>query len=50
MGKRVRSLRDISQIAVMGGELIGHGIAQVFAQNDYFVTLYDLNRPILEKA
>lgn len=29
---------------------MGHGIAQVFAQKDYSVTLYDLNRTILERA
>jgi len=50
MSERVRSLRDISQIAVIGAGLMGHGIAQVFSQNNYFVTLYDLGRPILEKA
>jgi 3-hydroxybutyryl-CoA dehydrogenase len=50
MGERTRSLGDISQISVIGAGLMGHGIAQVFAQNNYFVTLHDLDRPILEKA
>jgi len=43
-------LREIGQIAVVGAGLMGHGIALVFAQKDYSVTLYDINRPILERA
>ena len=43
-------LGEIRQITVMGAGLMGHGIAQVFAQKDYSVTLYDLNRTILERA
>ena len=50
MGERVRSSGDIRQIAVIGGGLMGHGIAQAFAQKDYSVTLYDLNRTLLERA
>jgi 3-hydroxybutyryl-CoA dehydrogenase len=43
-------LGEIRQITVMGAGLMGHGIAQVFAQKDYSVTLYDLNHTILERA
>jgi 3-hydroxybutyryl-CoA dehydrogenase len=43
-------LRDIKQIAVVGAGLMGHGIAQSFAQKAYSVTLYDLNESILERA
>lgn len=43
-------LKDVRQITVVGGGLMGHGIAQTFAQKDYFVTLYDLNHPILERS
>jgi 3-hydroxybutyryl-CoA dehydrogenase len=43
-------LKDVKQIAVVGAGLMGHGIAQAFAQKDYSVTLYDLNRSILERA
>jgi 3-hydroxybutyryl-CoA dehydrogenase len=43
-------LREIRQIAVIGAGLMGHGIAQAFAQKDYSVTLYDLKDSILETA
>jgi 3-hydroxybutyryl-CoA dehydrogenase len=43
-------LREIKQIAVVGAGLMGHGIAQSFAQKAYSVTLYDLNNSILERA
>ena len=43
-------LKDVRQITVVGVGLMGHGIAQTFAQKDYFVTLYDLNRSILERS
>lgn len=43
-------MREIEKIAVVGAGLMGHGIAQSFAQKGYAVTLYDLNRSILEKA
>lgn len=41
---------EIKQVAVVGAGLMGHGIAQSFAQKGYPVTLYDLNHYILEKA
>ncbi|HTB52788.1 MAG TPA: 3-hydroxyacyl-CoA dehydrogenase NAD-binding domain-containing protein [Ferruginibacter sp.] len=37
-------------IAVIGAGTMGNGIAHVFAQNDYKVTLIDINAPQLEKA
>ena len=43
-------LSGIRQIAVIGAGLMGHGIAQAFAQKDYSVTLYDLNVSILKTA
>lgn len=43
-------VREIKQIAVVGAGLMGHGIAQSFAQKTYLVTLYDLNDTILERA
>jgi 3-hydroxybutyryl-CoA dehydrogenase len=43
-------LKEIKQITVVGAGLMGHGIAQSFAQKTYPVTLYDLNGSILERA
>lgn len=43
-------LKDVRQITVVGVGLMGHGIVQTFAQKDYFVTLCDLNRSILERS
>ncbi len=45
---RVRKLP--TQVAVIGAGLMGHGIAQAFAQKDNPVTLYDLHPLILDKA
>ena len=50
MNEWAEKLREIRQISVMGAGLMGHGIAQAFAQKDYSVTLYDLNHSILERA
>jgi 3-hydroxybutyryl-CoA dehydrogenase len=47
---RESGLEIIKHVAVIGAGLMGHGIAQVFAQKDYLVTLYDLNHIILGKA
>ncbi len=38
------------KITVIGAGLMGHGIAQVFAQNGYPVTLMDLNEEFLANA
>ena len=41
---------DINQVAVIGAGLMGHGIAQAFAQKEFKVALYDLTDLILEKS
>ena len=41
---------DQKKIAVIGGGTMGNGIAHVFAQNGYSVTLIDVNENILNKA
>jgi len=43
-------LDKIQEIAVIGCGLMGHGIAQTFAQKGYSVTMYDTHHSILEKA
>jgi 3-hydroxybutyryl-CoA dehydrogenase len=48
--KDAMGCQPLAEVAVIGSGLMGHGIAQVFAQKDYSVTLYDLNPFILEKA
>lgn len=40
----------IKNITVLGAGIMGHGIAQVFAQADYPVQLYDLGEEPLRKA
>ena len=44
------NLKEIHNIAVLGGGLMGHGIAQSFAMGGYPVTLYDIQESILETA
>lgn len=44
------TLREITKIAIVGAGLMGHGIAQSFAQRGYTVILYDLNQKILNRA
>lgn len=44
------TLDHIKTVAVAGAGAMGAGIAQVFAQAGYSVTLYDLSTPQLEKA
>jgi len=41
---------DQNKIAVIGGGTMGNGIAHVFAQNGYAVTLIDVNEDILTSA
>jgi len=41
---------NIKKVAVIGGGVMGHGIAQVFAQRGYNVALYDIDDAILQKA
>lgn len=46
----MKNSNDIKNIAVIGAGTMGLGIAQVFAQANFKVVLYDLNESILEKA
>ena len=39
---------DFKNISVLGGGLMGHGIALKFAQNNYQVTVYDLDQGVLK--
>ncbi len=41
---------DINKILVLGAGVMGHGIAQLFAQHDYSVTLVDTSQEVLDKA
>jgi len=43
-------LSDIKRVAVVGSGTMGNGIAQVFAQNGYYVHLVDLDKGLLEKG
>lgn len=42
--------QKINHVAVVGGGLMGSGIAQVSAQSGYQVTIVDQNEKILSKA
>jgi 3-hydroxybutyryl-CoA dehydrogenase len=44
------TVAEIRNIAVLGAGLMGHGIAQVFAQKGYPVKLYDVDPAMLQKA
>jgi len=54
MGKEVENKKavgaTIQNVAVIGSGLMGHGIAQVFAQGGCSVTINDVNEEILEEA
>lgn len=41
---------EIINIGILGAGLMGHGIAQVFAQAGYSVSIYDADKTILAKA
>ncbi len=41
---------EIKNISVIGAGTMGNGIAHVFAQNGFAVTLVDINAGQLEKA
>jgi 3-hydroxybutyryl-CoA dehydrogenase len=41
---------DIKQVGVIGAGTMGNGIAQVFAQSGFAVTLVDVAAPMLERA
>lgn len=49
-GQELKTLSEIKQVAIVGAGLMGHGIAQSFAQKGYPVTLYDIHSSILERA
>ncbi len=38
------------KISIIGAGVMGHGIAQLFAMNDFNVSLVDINEEILKKA
>jgi 3-hydroxybutyryl-CoA dehydrogenase len=42
--------REIKNISVIGSGMMGHGIAQVFAAQNYDVTLLDVQQDLLSKA
>ncbi len=46
----MKNINDIKKIAVVGSGTMGVGIAQVFAQYNYPVILFDVNANALEKA
>lgn len=46
----MKNIQNIQNITVIGAGLMGHGIAQEFAQAGYRVTLNDLNDEVLETA
>ena len=43
-------MADIRQVGVIGAGTMGNGIAQVFAQSGYAVTLIDAVAPALDRA
>jgi 3-hydroxybutyryl-CoA dehydrogenase len=43
-------MQKIQNIAVIGAGIMGHGIAQVFANKGFSVNLYDLNQDLLDRA
>jgi len=43
-------LEEIHRISVLGAGLMGHGIAQSYLMGGYPVMLYDVGRPILDRA
>jgi len=47
---RNMSSQPIKEVVVMGGGLMGTGIAQISAQSNHKITLIDLNQEILNKA
>ncbi len=44
------SERDITTVGVIGAGQMGHGIAQIFAQSGFEVTLQDISREALDRA
>jgi len=50
MSIKLMRVEDVKKVAVVGAGIMGHGIAQVFAQGGYAVNLCDINYDILHKA
>ena len=48
--KKVNSVSDIKKVAVIGAGVMGSGIAQVFAQEGFYVLLNDTKDEFLQKA
>jgi 3-hydroxyacyl-CoA dehydrogenase len=46
----ITNQQKINHVAIIGGGLMGSGIAQVSAQSGYQVTIVDQNEKILSKA
>jgi 3-hydroxybutyryl-CoA dehydrogenase len=44
------NIKDIKKISVIGAGMMGHGIAQIFATQNYNVTLLDVRQDLLSKA
>lgn len=47
---RILKVEHITNIAVVGAGLMGHGLAQEFALGGYQVSMYDLNGAVLHQA
>lgn len=43
-------MKEITKIAIVGAGLMGHGIAQAFAQRGYLIILCDISQTILDRA
>ena len=43
-------MKMVNRISVVGVGLMGHGIAQTFAQRGYRVRLYDVSKDLVEQA
>ena len=44
------NVKDIKKVSVIGAGMMGHGIAQIFAAQNYNVTLLDVRQDLLSKA
>lgn len=44
------NIKDIKKVSVIGAGMMGHGIAQIFAAQNYNVTLLDVRQDLLSKA
>lgn len=44
------TISGINKIAVIGGGIMGHGIAQLFSMHAYQINLVDIDEPILKEA